>query len=60
ELEKQLPPLLEKWEQLRDKDLPALNHQLKGAGMPELTVGAVEPQSHAVVSARDKDEEERA
>ncbi|HSM87621.1 MAG TPA: hypothetical protein VLT16_15805 [Candidatus Limnocylindrales bacterium] len=57
ELEKQLPPLLQKWEQLRDKDLPALNHQLKSADMPELSVAAAEPHSRAVVSARDKDEE---
>ena len=35
-LAKQLPGLLQQWQSLVGKDLPALNQQLKGAGSPEV------------------------
>ncbi len=57
EIEKQLPPLLEKWQDLKDKELPAANQKLKNAGQPELKLAAVDSMSHAVASSKDKDEE---
>ncbi|MGH9566310.1 MAG: glycoside hydrolase, partial [Candidatus Angelobacter sp.] len=57
EIDKQLPPLMQQWRQIRDKELPALNQQLKSANLPEITLQAAGPLSKSVVSARDKDEE---
>jgi hypothetical protein len=36
ELEKQLPPLMQQWQEVKSKDIPALNQQLKSANLPEL------------------------
>ncbi|HET9183554.1 MAG TPA: glycoside hydrolase [Candidatus Angelobacter sp.] len=57
QIEKQLPPLLRQWQELKTRDLPAANQKLKSAGQPELTLAALNPNARAVVSARDKDEE---
>ncbi|MGH9569262.1 MAG: glycoside hydrolase, partial [Candidatus Angelobacter sp.] len=57
EIDKQLPPLMQQWKQIRDKGLPALNQQLKSANLPEIKLQAAESLSMSVVSARDKDEE---
>jgi hypothetical protein len=57
EIEKQLPPLLQKWQELKTKELPAANQKLKAAGQPELKLAAVDSNSHAVASSKDKDEE---
>jgi photosystem II stability/assembly factor-like uncharacterized protein len=57
DLEKQLPPLMQQWQQVREKDLPALNQELKGAGLPELKLASAPQQVKATVSANDKDEE---
>jgi hypothetical protein len=56
-LEKQAPPLMQQWQQIKEKDVPALNQQLKAAGLPELKVAAIDSQPKATVSANDKDEE---
>jgi photosystem II stability/assembly factor-like uncharacterized protein len=56
ELEKQLPPLLERWQGIKGQDIPALNTLLKKAGLPEIKVSASLLPAKAVVSAKDKDE----
>jgi photosystem II stability/assembly factor-like uncharacterized protein len=55
ELEKQLPPLLERWRALKSQDIPALNAQLKQSGLPEIKVSAALPRTRAVVSSKDED-----
>lgn len=57
EIERQLPPLLQQWQEVKNKELPALNQKLRDANQPELKLTAGEPRSSAVVSAKDKDEE---
>jgi hypothetical protein len=57
EIEKQLPPLLQQWQQLKTKELAATNEKLRQAGQPELTLTAFNPNARAVVTARDKDEQ---
>ena len=57
EIERQLPPLLDKWQQLKTTELPALNQKLKDSGQPELKLSSSESQQRATVSAKDKDEE---
>jgi photosystem II stability/assembly factor-like uncharacterized protein len=57
EIERQLPPLLQKWQELKDKELPAANQKLKAAGQPQLKLAAVDSNSHAVASSKDEDEE---
>ncbi|HKW75786.1 MAG TPA: hypothetical protein VJN64_09695 [Terriglobales bacterium] len=57
EIEKQLPPLMQQWLQIKNTDLPALNQQLKNANLPEIKLQAADSMHRAVVSARDKDEE---
>jgi hypothetical protein len=57
EIERQLPPLLQKWQDFKDKQLPAANQKLKDAGQPELKLAAVGSTSRAVASSKDKDEE---
>ena len=39
ELEKAIAPLMQRWEAIRTQDVPALNDQLRKAGLPELKVG---------------------
>src|SRR5262249_36161069 len=57
ELEKQLPPLLERWQAIQSQDIPVLNTQLKNAGLPEVKVSANLQMPKATVSSKDKDEE---
>jgi hypothetical protein len=57
EIERQLPPLLDKWQQIKATELPALNQKLRDANQPELKLAENESRSRAIVSAKDKDEE---
>jgi hypothetical protein len=40
ELEQQVPPLMQQWEAVKSKDIPALNQQLKGANLPVVKIEA--------------------
>ncbi|HEU4413754.1 MAG TPA: glycoside hydrolase [Candidatus Angelobacter sp.] len=55
ELQKQLPPLLERWNAIKSQDLPALNKLLKDANQPELKLETTLPGATAAVSSRDED-----
>jgi photosystem II stability/assembly factor-like uncharacterized protein len=57
DLQKQLPPVMERWKELKSQDLAALNKQLKGANLPEIKLQAVSTPVMATVSSKDKDEE---
>lgn len=57
ELQKQLPPVMERWKELQSQDVPALNKQLKDANLPELKLEAVTVPAKATASSKDKDEE---
>src|SRR5262249_4872077 len=57
ELDQQLPPLLERWQVIKSQDIPALNAQLKKAGLPEIKISAGLLLPKGAVSAKDKDEE---
>src|SRR6202040_132112 len=54
DLEKQLPPLMERWKSLQAQDIPALNQQLKGANLPELKLESVVLPARATVSSKDE------
>lgn len=56
-LEKQLAPLMQQWNDIKAKDIPALNQQLKKANLPEVKLESVTLASRATVSSRDRDEE---
>jgi hypothetical protein len=55
DLQKQLPPLMQRWDAIKSQDLPALNKQLKDASLPELKVEAAVSASTATVSSKDED-----
>ena len=56
DLEKQLPPLMDRWNAVKSQDLPALNKQLKGANLLELKLeSALALPAKAVVSSKDED-----
>jgi photosystem II stability/assembly factor-like uncharacterized protein len=55
DLEKQLPPLMERWNAAKAQDLPALNQQLKGANLRELKLESVVLPARAKVSSKDED-----
>jgi len=55
ELEKQLPPLLDRWQAIKTQDITTLNQQLKSSGLPEIKVSAVLQSVQAVVSSKDED-----
>jgi hypothetical protein len=55
DLEKQLPPLMERWKAVQAQDVPALNQQLKGANLPELKLESVVLPARATVSSKDED-----
>jgi hypothetical protein len=57
ELDQQLPPLMERWKVIKAQDIPALNAQLKKAGLPEIKLQAGVATASAVISSKDKDEE---
>jgi len=55
ELLGQLPPLTQRWNEIKTKDLPALNQQLKNAHLPELKLETAITKATAVVSSKDED-----
>jgi hypothetical protein len=56
DLQKQLPPLMDRWKAMQAQDIPALNQQLKSANLPELKLeSALELPARAVVSSKDED-----
>ncbi len=55
EVEQQLPQVMKQWQDVKDKQLPALNEKLKAVNLPEIKLAA--PDRHATASAQDKDEE---
>jgi len=55
DLQKQLPPLMQRWDAIKSQDLPALNKQLKDASLPELKVEAAINAPMATVSSKDED-----
>ena len=55
DLQKQLPPLMERWNALKSQDLPALNKQLKDANLPELKLESAVLPARATVSSKDED-----
>jgi hypothetical protein len=55
ELEKQLSPLMQSWQQIKSHDLPALNQQLKNANLPELKLESEMRPAGATVSSKDED-----
>jgi hypothetical protein len=56
ELQKQLPPLMDRWKAMQAQDIPALNQQLKNANLPELKIeSALELPARAIVSSKDED-----
>jgi len=50
-----LPPLLQRWNQIKTKDVPALNQQLKNANLPEIKLESAITAATAVVSSKDED-----
>ncbi|MGZ4855184.1 MAG: hypothetical protein ACXVKH_08115, partial [Candidatus Angelobacter sp.] len=55
DLEKQLPPLMDRWNAVKAQDLPALNKQLKDASLPELKLESALLPARATVSSKDED-----
>jgi len=55
DLEKQLPPLMDRWNSVKAQDLPALNQQLQGANLPELKLESVVLPARATASSKDED-----
>jgi hypothetical protein len=55
ELLRQLPPLMQRWNELKTKDIPALNQQLKNANLPEVKLESAATRATAVVSSKDED-----
>jgi photosystem II stability/assembly factor-like uncharacterized protein len=55
DLQKQLPPLMQRWNEVKAKDIPALNQQLKGANLPELKLESTLAPARAVVSSKDEE-----
>jgi photosystem II stability/assembly factor-like uncharacterized protein len=51
----QLPPLMQRWQAIKSQDIPALNQQLKNAGLPELKLESAVRPATAVVSSKDED-----
>ena len=55
DLQKQLPPLMDRWKALQAQDIPALNKQLKDSSLPELKLESAVTSATAVVSSRDEE-----
>jgi len=55
DLQKQLPPLMERWNALKSQDIPALSKQLKDANLPELKLESAVLPARATVSSKDED-----
>jgi hypothetical protein len=60
ELEKALQEQLTSWEQLKSKDIPELNEQLKRAGLPEIDLKKSAPANTdgAQTTSQDRDKNE--
>jgi photosystem II stability/assembly factor-like uncharacterized protein len=55
DLQKQLPPLMDRWNALKSQDIPALSKQLKDANLPELKLESAALPARATVSSKDED-----
>jgi photosystem II stability/assembly factor-like uncharacterized protein len=55
DLQKQLPPLMDRWKAMQAQDIPALNQQLKSANLPELKLESMVLPARARVSSKDED-----
>jgi hypothetical protein len=56
DLQKQLPPLMQRWNAVKAQDLPALNKQLKDANLPEVKLeSALTFPARAAVASKDED-----
>jgi photosystem II stability/assembly factor-like uncharacterized protein len=56
DLQKQLPPLMDRWNAVKSQEVPALNKQLKDANLPELKLeSALALPARATVSSKDED-----
>ncbi len=55
DLQKQLPPLMQRWSTVKGQDLPALNKQLKDANLPELKLESAALPARATVSSKDEE-----
>jgi len=55
ELQRQLPPLMQRWEQIKSHDIPAINRLLEDGNLPEVKLEAVLPPAKATVSSKDED-----
>jgi hypothetical protein len=55
DLQKQLPPLMQRWSAVKAQDLPALNKQLKDANLPEVKLESAVLPARATVSSKDED-----
>jgi hypothetical protein len=55
DLQKQLPPLMQRWNAAKSQDIPALNKQLKDANLPEVKLESLALPAHASVSSKDED-----
>ncbi len=55
DLEKALDEQLSAWNQIKMKDVPALNEQLKKAGMPQIDLQKPAPADAGETSSQDED-----
>jgi hypothetical protein len=55
DLQKQLPPLMDRWNAVKSQDLPALNKQLQGANLPEVKLESLVLPARATVSSKDEE-----
>ena len=55
DLQKQLPPLMDRWNAVKAQDLPALNKQLKDSNLPGLKLESAVLPPRATVSSKDED-----
>jgi photosystem II stability/assembly factor-like uncharacterized protein len=55
DLQKQLPPLMDRWKTVKSQDLPALNKQLQGANLPEVKLESLVLPARATVSSKDEE-----
>jgi len=54
-LERELPPLMQQWQAIKTKDIPALNAQLKNANLPEIKLEISTAGSTATAAFKDED-----
>lgn len=55
ELERELPPVMQQWQAIKTKDIPALNTQLRNANLPEIKLETSSPGSKATSVSKDED-----